>query len=81
MAEEKIPECSVSFEREPIKIVDDPVNGIVEIAGIKFSYEMFHYLSNLANQGRCFKLLKNDTGSVVVKDIPVIEESEFRSGL
>jgi len=64
-------ECEVSWDRKPLRIKDDQFSGVIEIEGIKYSYEMFQQLGvggalSMA-VGDVFQIIERGDGVLVLR--------------
>jgi len=60
-------EREFSYNRKPINIKDDPFNGIVEIEGIKYSYELLLDFARTMPLNIPFKIVERSHGTLAMQ--------------
>lgn len=66
-----VEECAVSYNRKPLNIKDDPTRGIVEIEGLRYSYELLQGLADVIPLNRTFKIIERKDGVITVQALEI----------
>lgn len=53
---------------KPLKVIDDPATGIIEIEGSRFSYEFFRGIGHGFKLNQPFVIIEREDGIVTVRE-------------